>query len=169
MRIERDDDVVVEYDYRHDGLFHRRRVIRDGDVVSERAYRWDGPRLLEEHELVDGVGLVARYFYRESDAPFAADLHVGGGLQRFFYLRDAQSSVVAVADDAGNVRERIDYDAFGQPSIERGDTDAPRIARIVATADGARVEFSEPVLPPIDTAPGNAARERAPDSATCSS
>ncbi len=151
VRVSRDDGVIVEYDYRHDGMFHRRRVVRDGNVVSERAYAWDGPRLLEERELVDGVGLVGRYFYRESDAPFAADLLVGGSIQRFFYLRDAQSSVVAVADDGGNVRERVGYDAFGQPSIERGDTAAPRIKRVVATADGMRVEFSEPVLPPADT------------------
>ena len=150
--VTRDDGVAVAYDYQHDGLFHTRRVAVAGQTVSERHYVWDGPRLIEEYE---GATLVGRYFYRESDAPFAADLRVGNGLQRFFYLQDASSSVVAVADAAGVVRERIVYDPFGQPVIEGRDTASPEVAAIVATADGVRVQFSEPILPPIATTPGD--------------
>lgn len=149
VRVERDDGVTVDYDYQHDGLFHHRSVSKDGTQLSSRSYVWDGPRLIEEYE--SGT-LVARWFYRETDAPFAADLLVGGSLQRFFYLQDASASVVAVADDTGAVRERIAYDPFGQPSIEGRDVTAPQIVSVVATADGARVRYSEPVLPPIATA-----------------
>ncbi|RIL05408.1 MAG: hypothetical protein DCC71_10465 [Proteobacteria bacterium] len=152
VRVEREDGVTVEYDYQHDGLFHSRRVSRDGQLVSSRTYLWDGPRLVEAYE---GSTLVGRWFYRESDAPFAADLRVGGSLQRFFYLQDASASVVAVADAAGVVQERIAYDPFGQAAIEGRDAAAPEVAEITATADGVRVRFSEPILPPLDTSAGS--------------
>lgn len=151
VRVERDDGVSVEYDYQHDGLFHTRRVRVAGTLVSTRTYVWDGPRLLEEYE---GGALAGRYFYRDGDAPFAADLRIGGALERFFLLREANLSVRAVADAAGVVRERIAYDPYGQPVIEARDTAAPEVAAIVATADGVRVQFSEPILPPFDTAAG---------------
>jgi RHS repeat-associated protein len=151
VKVERDDGVTVEYDYQHDGLFHTRRVRVNGTLESTRTYVWDGPRLLEEYE---SSTLVGRYFYRDGDAPFAADLKTGAALERFFLLREANLSVRAVADDAGVVRERVWYDAYGQPVLEGRDTSPPEIAAIVATSDGVRVQFSEPILAPFDTAPG---------------
>lgn len=153
IRVERDDDVTIAYEYQHDGLFHTRRVVVDGNEVSNRTYVWDGPRLLEEYE---GGSLVGRYFYREGDAPFAADLRVGGALQRVFLLRDASFSVRAVADTTGNVRERVWYDPFGQPVLEGADTAPPAIVAIeAADANSIRVQFSEPLLAPRSDAAGD--------------
>jgi RHS repeat-associated protein len=149
VRVARDDGVVVEYDYHPWGTFHRRRVTRNGTLTSDRAYVWDGPNLIEEIELAGGTSeRVGRYFYAGEDSPFAADLRgPGGALTRFWLVRDPMSSVLGVADATGNVRERMRYDAFGQPALEREDTQKPRIARVVAATDGVRVVFSEPVLP----------------------
>ena len=153
IRVEREDGVTVEYEYQHDGLFHTRRVKVGPDVVSQRTYVWDGPRLLEEYE---GANLVGRYFYREGDAPFAADLGNGGSLDRFFLLRDASLSVRAVADASGVVRERVWYDPYGQPEIEARDTTPPQVVRVVAADAGSiRVQFSEPILAPRPTTAGN--------------
>lgn len=149
VRVERDDGVTVEYDYQHTGLFHRRRVIRGGTLESERAYVWDEGRLLEEWEILGGQRLVGRYYYRDEDAPFAAALAGPGGLETFYFLRDAAHSVMVVADAAGAARERVHYDPFGQPTLEAADSVPPRIARVVATADGARIEFSEPISAPF--------------------
>jgi RHS repeat-associated protein len=147
-----DDDIVVDYECQPNGLMHYRKVTRNGAVESERALIYDNGRLIEEHEKDGGAtALRARYYYADEDAPFAADLADSTGqLERVYYLRDAQSSVIGVADATGSVRERVRYDPWGQPVIERRDEAAPRISAIFASVNNELlVQFTELVMPPL--------------------
>ncbi|MCC6619867.1 MAG: Ig-like domain-containing protein [Deltaproteobacteria bacterium] len=160
-RVARDDGVVVEYLYRSDDLMFRRSVscptAPGACTPSDTGFVHDGMNLVEEYDIFGGgSALRKRYYYAdESDIPVAADLWNGAALVRHYYLTDVQGSVMAVADGAGAVVERARYDAWGQATIERADTAEPRVVTITVVApDHVRVSFSEPVLPPIDTAPG---------------
>jgi RHS repeat-associated protein len=144
--------VAIEYEHQPNGLMHYRKVTRGATVVSERALIYDRGRLLEEFENVGGGGQPqARYYYADDDSPFAAELpDASGNLQFFYYLRDAQGSVMAVADSSGHVVERVNYDAWGQPVIQPRDTAPPRVSAIIAAANNELlVQFTETVLPPL--------------------
>jgi RHS repeat-associated protein len=91
--------------------------------------------------------LLGRYYYATADAPVAADLRDGGGvLRRYYFLCDPALSVIAVADEEGNVVERAWYDTFGQAAIEQRDDQPPVINRVLAGAGGSLLlAMSEPV------------------------
>jgi len=100
--------------------------------------------------------LVARYYYADDDPPVAADLRqADGNFLRVHYLWDQVLSVVAVANEAGQVIERVRYDAWGQPAITARDTAPPRIAELRRDGDDLLVVMSEPVLPPMNVAAGS--------------
>ena len=160
-RIERSDGVVVENFYQPGGLRYARRVTQNGVPVDYRSFVYDDKsRLLEEYDRTsEPPVLIGRYFYLDTDAPVAADLRDNGGvLQRFYFLRDHQKSVVAVADHFGVVQERIWYDPHGQPVIEPQDAVAPVVKRILAGSGGTLLlEFTEPVsarIPDLGLQPG---------------
>jgi RHS repeat-associated protein len=146
--------VIVEYQQRPDGSLHYRKVTRDGTVVSERALIHHDGQLLEEFEASGGTTLVARYFYADEDSPFAAELaDAGGNLRRYYYLRDAQGSVMAVADENGEVRERVSYDAWGQPVLQGRDTAPPQLSLVLQdTNNELLLQFTETVMPPLTAA-----------------
>jgi RHS repeat-associated protein len=152
-RIERTDGVVIENSYQHNGLRHFRKVSPPAGAALESAYIYDEGRLIEEYQDAgSGQQLVGRYYYAHDDAPVAADLRhpVTGLLQRYHYLRDNTLSIVGVADAAGQVVERVVYDAFGQPLIETADDTPPTIANVIAGAGGSwLVVLSESVLVPL--------------------
>jgi len=151
-RLSRADGVVVENQFQPGGLRFSSKVSQGGSVLRDSAFVHDSSgRLIEEYDRrFTPPRVVARYYYGSGDAPVAADLRTAsdGPLHRFYYLTDASMSVVAVADAAGNVVERVWYDTFGQPQIERRDTLAPGINRVQAGPGGSLViSFSEPVQP----------------------
>jgi len=113
---------------------------------------YDDGRLLEELDKSGATNVVrARYYYADEDAPFAADLaDASGNLQRYFYVRDAQKSVIALVDTNGIVIERVAYDPWGQPQIQLRDTAPPQIAAILPTVNNELLlEFTEPIMPPV--------------------
>ncbi|MDW8382032.1 MAG: Ig-like domain-containing protein [Verrucomicrobiota bacterium] len=144
--------VQIAYEYQPNGLMHRRTVTQNGTVLSDTALVWDEGRLIEEYERTGGSGapaLRARYYYADDDSPFAGDFFSGGLTNRFYFLRDALSSVVAVADANGEVIERVHYDAWGQPEIQGRDTQPPALAGVFpGGGNSVLVAFTEPVLPP---------------------
>lgn len=161
VRIERNDGVVVENFFQPGGLRYAKKVSQAGTILEYRHYVYDpAGRLLEEYDHNGGQPvLIGRYFYLDSDAPFAADLpDTTGTLRRHYYLRDDQQSVIAVADRFGVVEERIWYDPFGQPVIEPRDDAPPVIKRVIAGQGGTLlVELSEPVtavVPDLGLQPG---------------
>jgi RHS repeat-associated protein len=93
--------------YRYDGL--GRRTTSDGDNGVVR-YLYTDRRVVEERDQTDA--LLATY---------AAGLMMDRGGSVSFYQTDGTGSVRALADDAGTVTERVDYDPFGRPVFEGGD------------------------------------------------
>ena len=162
VKVERDDGVTIDYKHQPDGLMHHRKVTQEGMpavTLSDTAFVYDQGRLIEEYEAVpQGQGapvLRARYFYADDDNPFAADIRDGAATyHRYYYLRDAQGSVMAVADDTGHVVERVNYDPWGQPTIEMVDTAPPAISNVVNTGTAILIHFTESVLPPLGNAAG---------------
>ncbi len=134
-----------------DGLRVGRKVMFGGSVISATSFVYDeAGRLLEEYDRTGGTpALRARYYYLDDDSPVAADLFQGGSvgqLKRYYYLKDNIQSVVAIADQNGNVVERVWYDPFGQPVLEQPTTAHPVISSIVGASDGSLlVVMSEPV------------------------
>jgi RHS repeat-associated protein len=147
--VRRSDGVQIAYEHHPDGLVHHRSVSGAG-IDSDAALVWDNGRLIEEYERAGSTNVLkARYLYADEDSPFAADFRdpLTGDLHRYWYLRDALSSVVALADESGTVVERYRYESFGEPVIEGRDGRPPRIAFVAQTAGSLLVQFSEPVLP----------------------
>ncbi len=151
VRASRGDGVTVDYHYQMNGIMHRRVVRQSGTVLEDRNYIWDKGRLIEEYDLMNGTpDLVHRFYYADGDVPVAADLKQTGQWRRVYYLHDQVWSVTGVVDEAGQVLERVRYDAFGQPIIELADSAPPLVKTIdfeAASGDWIIV-FSEPVTPP---------------------
>lgn len=152
--VTRADGVVVGNEYGPLGLRIRRTVTGPADrcVPMDRVYLYDGGNLVEERDAQDGNRVVARYYHGdEGDELLAGDLDDGTGtLVRRYFLTDPMRSVLAVADAAGTVVERIAYDAWGEPVISAPDTALPQVSRIERTEGGVVVVFSERVLPGLD-------------------
>jgi RHS repeat-associated protein len=154
-KVTRADGVEVINDYDMAGLRIRRRVVGSSSlcVPSDTAFIYDGGKLIEERDLSKGGTVIARYFYGdEGDELIAGDVvsETSTNLVRRYYLTDVMKSVMAIADSEGNVLERINYDAWGQPSIQAADTQAPTVARVINETNALLVVFSEPVLPTFD-------------------
>jgi RHS repeat-associated protein len=148
--VERDDGVTIENKYRHDGLRFFRAVSGPTNrcVPSVTGYVYDEARLIEEYDLSSGVRLRARYFYgSDDDEVTAGDIVTAGNTNRYYFLTDDNASVMAVADAAGEVIERVNYDPWGEFTIQAADSVPPRIAQIVSDGFGLLIEFSERVIP----------------------
>lgn len=150
VRIDLENGTTIDYEYRPDGLMHHRVVRENGVITSDTGFIYSGGLLLEEYARSGGVvSLKIRYYYNDADVPFAADFFNGGPAERVYFLKDALGSIVALADAAGQVVERVNYDAWGQPEIQGRDTAAPVVSAILASTNGnLLIQFSEPVLPP---------------------
>jgi len=72
-------------------------------------YLYAGDWVIEERDGADGIL-----------ATYVEDLVMERGGKRFFYQADGPGSVRALADGAGSVVERVDYDPFGRPIFEGG-------------------------------------------------
>jgi RHS repeat-associated protein len=155
VRITRADGVTIEMQYRPDKTLHHRKVT-GGSEPAESALVWHEGRLLEEYDLAGGNRVLrGRYYYANGDPPVAADLRqADGSLLRVHYLHDHAMSVVAVANEAGEVIERMRYDAWGQPVLLMRDTTPAAISQIRQDGNSLLVTLSEPVLPVPDQAPG---------------
>jgi RHS repeat-associated protein len=156
IRVELSSGVTITYGYRHDDLCHTKTVTGPG-ATEERTFIYDQALLLAEYVRTGSSNVLhGRYYYADTDVPVAADLRGSdGSLRRYYALQDAMGSVIALADAAGNVVERYDYDPWGQPEIELADTNAPRLLRITSTGDGIRLIFSERVLPQLAPTSGD--------------
>jgi YD repeat-containing protein len=144
--------VTVQYQYQAGGLRFSRKVLQNGQLTAYSAFVYDSMgHLLEEYDRSGATNvLIGRYYYGNSDAPVAADLMAPGSglLKRYYYLRDASQSVVAMVDGAGLVQERVWYDPHGSAVIEERDTSGPKVSSITGDTNGLiYVVLSEPVLP----------------------
>jgi RHS repeat-associated protein len=155
IQLQMDNGVRVDYQYRPDKLMHHRKVT-GSPTAGERSLVWHDGQLLEEYDLVPTKVLVARYYYANDDPPVAADLRQpDGSMMRVHFFWDQLLSVVAVANEAGQVIERVRYDAWGQPVITAADTAPPRISELRRDGDDILVVMSEPVLPPMNDVAGS--------------
>ncbi|MDB6038861.1 MAG: hypothetical protein JWM99_2702, partial [Verrucomicrobiales bacterium] len=152
VQVKRNDGITVEYEHQPGYLLHHRRVLQGVSVIDDSALVYDRGRLIEEYTSSSGSSqLRARYYYADEDSPVAADLRDANGLlQRFYYLKDEQDSVIGIANANGQVIERIQYDPFGQPAIEGQDTKPPRILSVVNGINNELIiQFSERIMPPL--------------------
>jgi len=98
------DGRVIEYV--HDPLERRTAKIVDGTTVEK--YLWQGlTRLLAVYD--GNNNLIMRFEYADERMPVA--MTRGGAT--YYLTYDQVGSLKAVADSAGNVVKRIDYDSFG--------------------------------------------------------
>ena len=128
-----------------------RKVQRPGQAAAtEEAFVWHGGSLIAIFDRANGQNrLKARLFYGLGDSPIAADMDTGtGAMQRLYFLQENNQSVMALADEAGQILERYSYDAWGQPVIDPPDNTQPVIKRVSHDAEGLIVEFNERILPP---------------------
>ncbi len=155
VKVERPDGLVIEYEHQPNGLMHHRKVSQGSTVISDTALIYDQGRLIEEYTRSGSSNiLAARYYYADEDSPSAADIRDGAGsLQRFYYLKDALGSVMAVANAMGQVVERINYDPWGQPEIQGRDIAPPQVSAVIASVNNELlVQFTELVMPPLANA-----------------
>jgi RHS repeat-associated protein len=96
--------------FTYDGL-GRRVSKQTGDDVTR--YVYDGERVIEERDKADDL-LVT----------YVEKMKMDGGGSHLSYQNDALGSVRALADDAGNVVERVDYEPFGAPVFGDGGSES---------------------------------------------
>ncbi len=125
-RITRDDGVVVAY--RRDGLGRIVERTVTGNPTRCRPgatrYVWQAKRLLEEHEPTSGgdFGLIRRYCYLESDlVTVQAAATPGGSLTDYVPLITINGSIGGYLGPDGQIREIINYGAYGAPLIRGSD------------------------------------------------
>ncbi len=95
-----------DIDYDHDPLGRRIAKIVDGTTMKK--YLWQGlTRLLAVYD--GSNNLIMRFEYADGRMPVA--MTRGGAT--YYLTYDQVGSLKAVADSAGNVVKRIDYDSFG--------------------------------------------------------
>ena len=98
------DGRIIEYV--HDPLGRRIAKIVDGTTIEK--YLWQGlTRLLAVYD--GSNSLIMRFEYADGRMPIA--MTKGGAT--YYLTYDQVGSLKAVADSAGNVVKRIDYDSFG--------------------------------------------------------
>ena len=159
-RVERSDGVNVVNTYNPAGLRIRRQVTGSSNrcVPSDVGFVYEGANVIEERDLAAGDRVIARYYYADDgDELIGGDVWNPGDsqLERRYFLTDAVRSVLGVADASGNVMERVQYDAWGQPTIQVFDTVAPRVSSVRADGGDLLVEFSESVLPVLVNPPAS--------------
>lgn len=110
VEVRQGGQTVGEYTY--DAL--NRRVSKSTPLTSGvTTYYYDNAQVIEEHE--EGNYKRAYVYGQYVDDP----LMMESGGQDYFYLKDRQYGIRAVADNAGNEVERYDYTAFGRMTVYR--------------------------------------------------
>jgi RHS repeat-associated protein len=107
-------------EFTYDGLGRRVRVVekQNGSVVSSLSYLWDGLSIREQRD-ASGAKPQQRYF-----AGGYADLF-GSSPQAYLHTTDHLGSIRETTDTAGNIRERVSYDLWGNPTFSTGAVTAP--------------------------------------------
>jgi RHS repeat-associated protein len=156
-RIAREDGVVIQNEYNLLGLRIRRTVTGDPSlcVPSDTIYFYDGGNLIMERDAGTGAVLARYYYGDEGDELIAGDLALESqpGLRRHYFLTDPLGSVLGIVDQTGQWIERVMYDAWGQPLLQSPDPAPPRVSRVIRDGNDILVQFSEPVLPGLDSVP----------------
>ncbi|MEM7395336.1 MAG: RHS repeat-associated core domain-containing protein, partial [Verrucomicrobiota bacterium] len=121
VRLSDGSDPVTEYDYDGRGYRITRRSYTDGNLDETRelyySSRW---QVLEERV---GGSVKEHYVWGLNiNGLIVRDRDVGGAGfdERLYVLQDALFSVAAVADAAGTVLERYEYDAYGRSDVLNG-------------------------------------------------
>ena len=110
--------------YGYDGL--HRRITRDGPeasgaTTSRRYYHSDAWQVLEERiQTFSGFAVDRQFIWglRYVDDLIRRDRTTTGTLdEKLFVMQDGNFNVTAITDDAGAVKERYRYDAYGVPTF----------------------------------------------------
>lgn len=114
VRIEENSAVVASYTY--DAL--GRRVVRAAAGTATR-YIHSGAQVVEEYENPGpGFALARRYLLGPGlDQPILMDKVGGPGAGPYYYLRNRQGSVLALAAVDGSVAESYTYSAYGRQRL----------------------------------------------------
>ncbi|MBI4845972.1 MAG: hypothetical protein HY810_05820, partial [Candidatus Omnitrophica bacterium] len=80
--------------------------------LSTTSYVYDGDQIVAEY---DGSGsLIRKYVYGQGiDEPICMETSNQLPVTRYYYHADGLGSIVALTDEAGNVAESYEYDAYG--------------------------------------------------------
>jgi RHS repeat-associated protein len=97
-------------DYKYDAIGRRVKKETNSGLIY---YYYDGDRIIEERN--DADVLTASYLYGDQGTDDLLKLNKYGN--NYFYLKNALGSIVAMADDSGNVVERYNYNPFGVTTI----------------------------------------------------
>ncbi|MEW6352249.1 MAG: Ig-like domain-containing protein, partial [Thermodesulfobacteriota bacterium] len=146
VKADNGDGTTVDFTY--DAL--NRRVEKkvtgiSGPPVISR-YIWSGWQTIEER---DGTTdqLLSRYTYGNGiDEPVEIEKHDPdtGQLKRFIPMQDTNGSVLGLADERGNLVERVKYTPYGNPTFIY-DHEPPEVDQVRVVNNALRIRFSEPI------------------------
>jgi RHS repeat-associated protein len=118
--VKRKSDGAVIAQYSYDCLNRRTRRavtnLQQIGIPDDRVqYVWDGWREIEDQR----DGFRQQYDYGQRlDEPLRMTTSVQGPAEDpVFYHEDGRGNIAAISDIGGNVIERYEYDAYGQPSM----------------------------------------------------
>jgi RHS repeat-associated protein len=99
-------------EFSYDGLGRRVKIVEktSGTVTSTATYLWDGHAICERRD-TSGGSVQQRYFEQGFQGVSGSPTGV------HIYTRDHLSSTRELADPGGVMKERISYDAWGQPQF----------------------------------------------------
>jgi RHS repeat-associated protein len=115
VNMQPEGEVAKIVEYVHDPYGRRIAKIVDGSLKEK--YLWQGmTRLLAVYDGNDM--LLMRFEYADGRMPYAVEK----GGEAYYLAYDQVGSLRVVADAAGNVKKRIDYDSFGNVILDTAPT-----------------------------------------------
>ncbi len=108
--------------YEHDADGHRVRATDGAGERNRLIAPASGSGLAFPHAVADAMGNVVSSWVYAGNHPL---MRIDENGDPVYYLEDAQGSVIALADGAGNEIGRLRYDGFGNVLAASGATDAP--------------------------------------------
>jgi RHS repeat-associated protein len=135
-RVIRPDGVTIDYKYDGFGYLIEKNV--SSTTVNTTRYVRSGPAIIA---LLDGANTVTALFtYGQR---FDEPLSMHNGSADVFFHADVRGSVVAVSDASGQVVERAEYTAYGQPVFTSVNGSTFAVSQVGATFGYVGVEWAD--------------------------
>lgn len=112
------DQKSLKFLYDDNGLRNQKQI-KDGESTTNIEYIWEGEKLAAEKIVKGGKTTTCIFMYDESDhlTGFVVD-----GTDAYFYIKNAQNDIVAIANSTGAIKVTYEYSAWGELLSHTGDS-----------------------------------------------
>src|SRR5690606_25025780 len=122
VKIEEYKDNILQktsqYFYDALGRRYEKKIVDHQNSANSftRKYQYDGEEILAEYDENNSTLAVYTHSGLKTDDVLSADIRsnkLASQIGSYFYLKDAQGSIIDIADSSGNSIQHYSYSAFG--------------------------------------------------------